>query len=450
MAGVSRTIKDGQVRFRISFYNKDGERKFVRLTNVNERSAQRIADKIDLLVAASIDGGGIGGDLAAWVRNAGKDLQEKLERVGLLAPQEKKEPSDPTLKDFLDSYTSSRHDVKKGTSINYGIVVKDLINFFSEERRIGTITPGDADEFRRHLLKRLSDNTVRRRCGRARQFFRAAERKRLIEGNPFDMKNLTVRGNRERDYYVTPEQAAAVLEACPDNEWRLIFALCRFAGLRCPSEHLALKWGDIDWHRNRITITSPKTEHYEGGECRVIPMFPELREHLEFAWDQPRDSEYVITRYRDANANLRTQFQRIITRAGITPWPKLFQNLRASMATDLASRFPAHVAAEWMGHSVAVAAKHYLQTLDSHYEAAIAPQCGTRGGTIAAPNMARGVAPHGKALSGTNSPDQQKTPADTGEMLRSASRNKLLQNYLVTRVGLEPTTLALKVPYSTN
>ena len=44
------------------------------------------------------------------------------------------------------------------------------------------VTPGDADEFRRFLLGHLGENTVRRHCGRAKQFFRAAVRKRLLAG----------------------------------------------------------------------------------------------------------------------------------------------------------------------------------------------------------------------------------------------------------------------------
>lgn len=264
------------------------------------------------------------------------------------------------------------------------------------------------------------------------------ERKRLIDTNPFDMKNLAVRQNRERDYYVTREQAEKVLDSCPDNEWRILFALSRFAGLRCPSEHLALRWCDIDWAGGRMTITSPKTEHHEGGEFRVIPLFPEVRALLDIAWNDPRidKAEFVITRYRDANANPRTQFQRIITRAGITPWPKLFQNLRASMATDLAGRFPAHVAAEWLGHSVTVAAKHYLQTLDSHYDLANVPQAvsGTRGGTI----VAQESAPQGARTDSQNDGKKQKTPAKTGELLNLATPNKLLQISSVTPMGLEP------------
>ena len=39
-------------------------------------------------------------------------------------------------------------------------------------------------------------------------------------------------------------------------------AASRYGGLRCPSEHLALRWGDIDRERNRIRVTSPKSARH--------------------------------------------------------------------------------------------------------------------------------------------------------------------------------------------
>jgi integrase len=139
------------------------------------------------------------------------------------------------------------------------------------------------------------------------------------------MKGVAVKSNRSRDYFLSRADADRILAACPDSQWRVIFALSRFGGLRCPSEHLALQWKDIDWAKGRMTIHSPKTERHEGKESRVIPLFAELRPHLEQAWaESAPEAEFVITRYRDETANLRTQFVRIIKRAGLKPWPKLF------------------------------------------------------------------------------------------------------------------------------
>ena len=68
--------------------------------------------------------------------------------------------------------------------------------------------------------------------------------------------------------------------------------------------------------------------------------------------------------------NLRTRLLWIIKRAGLKPWPKLWQNLRSTRETELADQFPAHVAAAWIGNSVAVAVKHYLQVTDEHFSEA--------------------------------------------------------------------------------
>lgn len=131
--------------------------------------------------------------------------------------------------------------------------------------------------------------------------------------------------------------------------------------------------------RGRIHITSPKTEHHEGKASRDIPLFPELREPLmevlELAMHRAGgkavlDSDYVIVRYRKANCNLRTQLERILKRAGLEPWPRLFQNLRSTRETELAGEYTLHVVTYWIGNTARIAAKHYLQIPDDVYEKA--------------------------------------------------------------------------------
>src|SRR5262245_31322728 len=207
--------------------------------------------------------------------------------------------------------------------------------------------------------------------GRARQFLKAAVRAKLISANPFDGVKAPGQRNPARMFFVTRDVTQKVLDACPDAEWRLIVALSRYGGLRCPSEHLALRLGDVDWERNRITVHSPKTEHHPGGESRIVPLFPELRAYLEAVFDSaPAGTEFFITRNRQKNVNWRTGLLRIIKRAGLTPWERLFHNLRASRQTELTSHFPLHVVCEWIGNSATIADKHYLQVTEEHYWAA--------------------------------------------------------------------------------
>ncbi len=126
----------------------------------------------------------------------------------------------------------------------------------------------------------------------------------------------------------------------------------------------------------------------------MVPLFPELRPYLEAAWDEaPPRTTFVITRYRDRSANLRTQLLRIIERAGLKPWPRLFHNMRASRQTELTARFPLHVVCEWIGNSAPIADKHYLQVTDAHYADAASAfttdQGGAKSGALAAQNQAQ-------------------------------------------------------------
>jgi hypothetical protein len=92
-----------------------------------------------------------------------------------------------------------------------------------------------------------------------------------------------------------------------------------------------------------------------------------LKLHLE-AED---GAEYVFPDLR-ADSNLRTTLEKIIRKAGVRQWPKLWHNLRASGATDFARTLPSHVAAEICGHTEEIAKEHYWQVGQSDLDLAIA------------------------------------------------------------------------------
>lgn len=203
-------------------------------------------------------------------------------------------------------------------------------------------------------------------------------------------------------------------------------------------------------------MRSPKTAHHPGGESRVIPLFPELRPHLEAVFDQAEPgTEYVITRYRAANSNLRTQFLRIIKRAGEEPWPKPFQNLRASRQTELTATFPLHVVCRWIGNSALIADKHYLQVTDDHYKMATEPkagfQRGTESGTVGVPRhqkAAQNPAQQPAAQSGIDSQDMNKAPEKQTMLQPDATACDTIPEWEAPPAGVEPATLALGKPCS--
>ena len=53
------------------------------------------------------------------------------------------------------------------------------------------------------------------------------------------------------------------------------------------------------------------------------------------------------------------------------PWPKLWQNLRSTRATELVGEgWPEYKVCKWLGHTKLVAEKHYWQVTDDDYKKA--------------------------------------------------------------------------------
>jgi integrase len=358
----------------------DGRRPAIRLGKVSQRTAESVKYRVEQLLECKMLNRPMEPDLAQWVAKLHPRMAKRFAVVGLIAMPS--ESVGPTLKNFITEYIAARSDIKPRSTNRLESAGVKLVECFGPDRPLKDFTVGDADNFRVWLIGQgFAENTVRRLCGRAKQFFKAAMRRKLIPENPFADLVSAVRGNPSRFYFVTQDEATKVLDACPDAEWRLLFALSRYGGLRCPSEHLSLRWGDIDWANNRIRVPSPKTEHIEGKESRMIPMFPELKPYLEEAFELAEPgTEFVINRYRSCNANLRTQLMRIIKRAGLKPWGKPFQNLRSTRETELMETFPAHVVCGWIGNSEAIALKHYLQVTDDHFERAVRGEAEAKAG----------------------------------------------------------------------
>ncbi|MBP85458.1 MAG: integrase, partial [Planctomycetaceae bacterium] len=348
-------------------------------------------------------------------------LAAKLAQVGLIPKRDQRKAS--TLESFVEAYIVRRtDDVSPNTQRIWRQTKRNLAAFFGADKPLAEITRGDATDWRLSLVSRgLADASVRKHCGFAKHFLAQALDHELIQGNPFAKLVSSPVGNESRQYFVSRDAMAKVLDEAPDAEWRLIIALSRFGGLRCPSEHLALTLDDVDWERGRVHITSPKTARHAGHESRTIPLFPELRPYLEAVFDAALPgTQYFITRYRDPGSNLRTQMARIVKRAGLQTWPRIFHNLRSSRQTELEETFPSHVVCKWMGNSQQVARKHYLQTTDGHFERAL--EGGAKSGALTAQNQAQHT--HAPVRTDSqNASDERRKPLTPHDVERSAAKH---------------------------
>ncbi len=343
----------------IQFTAADGKRRSIRLGKLPLRKVESIKAHVEHLNAAALSGMAVDGETAAWLAKAGDVIVSKLSAVGLVSARKT-----ATLGAFLDSYLARRtNDAKRTTSLLES-AARRMKEHFGADRPIRGIAPTDADDFVMSMRSEgYATATTARMIKWAKQFFKAAIRAKLVTENPFDGIKPGSMANEERKAFVSRADIEKVLSACPDAEWRLIVALSRFGGLRCPSETFALTWADVLWDQDRFIVRSSKTG------TRIVPIFPELRPYLEACFDAAEPgAAHVIATHR--NANLRTRMVKIIERAGLVTWTKPFHNLRASRQTELAAEHPIHVVCEWIGNSAAIAQAHYLQVTDGDFDRA--------------------------------------------------------------------------------
>ena len=414
MASVSKDVRPGREGWRVRFYS-DGRRRELYVSGSGkkcERQAAIIARHCDELAKAKTNNVPPSPESAAWANGTDGNLRESLVAWGLADPISEKLVSDEgrLLGPFVDAYIASRSDVKRTTEINYKQTRRLLVEYFGASHSLRSITAADADRWRRWMLARpMAVATVSKHCKRAKTMLAEAVKDRLLKSSPFQSLRGGKESNEARQFLVSADVSKAILDACPDADWRVIFSLARWGGLRCPSDVLALRWADVDWEKGRLRIDSPKTG------LRYCPMFPEIRAALQEAFDP--EAVFCVNRYRSSEQNLRTQFGRILKVAGVKPWPKLFVNLRSTRRTELQEQFPDHVVNRWMGHSGKVAERHYLQVTDEHWERAS--------------NLSPTRPPITAQTGSISEKQKQKNPAKS-RVLRDAD------SYLVTPTGVEP------------
>lgn len=349
----------------------DGRRKTVSLSSkYRQAEVEEFARLIEELLNSRELGREPSAKTKSMLESLPDEMKAKINRCGL-AEQYEQLTLWMMWERFIDE-SQRGHLRKDSTLTSYIAVQKRFFRFFDRNAEPDSIELSAGQAWREKLAERYAEATVTGCIQRTRTVFAWAVKRGYCRRNVF----LDVRRgsfiNKTREFYVPKEWYHKILNACPDQTWRTLIALSRYGGLRNPSETLAVRWSDVNWSENRLLVRASKTEHIEGHGTRVIPLFPELRAELEKQFDSAEEGAfYVIDRWRGPLQNLRTHFKRIIFRAGLPEWPRLFHNMRGSRSNELFSEYPAHVAAYWMGQSAKVAMEHYLHPTDDQYNQAI-------------------------------------------------------------------------------
>ena len=367
MASITRLGAGKQPPRAIDFVDASdgGRRKRIRIGVVSHDFAEETKRRVEKLIAAKILNHAIDQETAVWLGGVSEKIHQRISDKGL-CPQRSPVPLAPGLGTFLAKYLDQRrHELKPGSIQRLSQTADRLTRFFAESTPIDSITANTAKDWRASMAAEgLAEATIRLHCRNAKSIFTDAVERELLHRNPFaKLKSASVAAQHDR--YVSASEVAQVLDACPNVHWRTLVGLARFAGLRCSSETHGVTWHDVDWERQRLTVYAPKTD-----STRIVPITAPLFAVLQDAFDLAAEgAETIVTLSRN---NLHRDFCLILKRAGIVPWPDLFQTLRRSAETELARSFPQHAVSKWLGHSMKVSERHYLSVTDELYETAAA------------------------------------------------------------------------------
>lgn len=372
MSSIS-VSSDGRTRIR--FFDGDGRERAIYIGDISQEQAEAIKVRITEINNANIVGLPMPVESRLWLNRVGDVFYTKLVAAGLVEPR-----GSSLLGEWLKQFIDGRSNLKPNALDKLKQTETRLITFFGANTPLRKITRAKASEWATWLragkysnpdvMGPLSEASTRTHAGNAKTIMKEAVTRNLVSENVFS--HLACGSTpTKNDRYVTPEEAAKILAECPNQTYRLIFGLARYAGLRTPSEVMPLRWADIDWKRHRLNVRSPKTERYRGHEWRVVPIEPRLMALLTAAKESPEDDECLFRITWGGGGAVHEKMKQIVKLSGVEPWEGLFQTLRRSCEIEWAGRYPQYAVSKWIGHSITVSGLHYANTVpDELYQKA--------------------------------------------------------------------------------
>lgn len=160
-----------------------------------------------------------------------------------------------TLNEYLDRWLKKAVGprVRPKTFQDYQGMLHRYVRPVLGERILAALRPLDLQAMYQHMTERgLSARTIRYAHVLMKGAMQQAVRWRLLLENPADGLKVPQQVRNEMRS-LTIEQARALLKAAEGTKYGPVLAVALTTGMR-PSEYLGLKWQDIDWARQTVSV----------------------------------------------------------------------------------------------------------------------------------------------------------------------------------------------------
>ncbi len=236
---------------------------------------------------------------------------------------------------------------------------KTLKQFF-EGYTIQEITPEMIERFKTELSAKVSQQTVNRYLTTLRAMFNKAIQWGYLKDSPMNKVEF-FREPPGRLRFLNPEEIQKLIDSSPEH-LRPIIIVALNTGLR-KSEILSLRWDQIDFVHNVITVIGKKT-----GERRIIPMNKTVKTTL---MKLPRTSEYIFPGPKGKPIqSIKKSFKTACKKAGIENFR--FHDLRHTFASYLVmAGVDLRTVAQLLGHKTLRMVMRYSHLSQDHLQKAV-------------------------------------------------------------------------------
>lgn len=234
----------------------------------------------------------------------------------------------PTVEELLEEVMSSKSRVlKHKTLLAYNVTCKTKIIPYFKEKLVTQVKPIDIKRFQDHLLdKNLGKGTINLARVLLKQVFNLAILSEHIKLNPIKMVDMPqMQKTKVKQKPLTLDEIDLILNNTK-GAVRNFLGISFFTGARS-GEILALKWEDIDFITDTISINktiaegyinSPKTE----SSARDIEMLPEAKKFLKAQqMETGLKKGFVFLNKKDeyygSNSHFYSHFQKVLEHLGL-------------------------------------------------------------------------------------------------------------------------------------
>ena len=234
------------------------------------------------------------------------------------------------------------------------------------------------------------------------RLFVIADRLEYRDGNPVARVDVPDYDERQ-PYILNADEYENLLAECEHDKMMWLWALvCGETGLRSKSEALWLRWEDVSWTDNRLSVVSGRAGHRtKSGKSRRVPMTPRLRAALadhfatyRFADYDGKKSLWVFHHTRTVRRSIaggripqfRGEISKAAKRAGI-PYGRdggwVPHDLRHRRPTTwIAEGKNVHKVQKALGHSTLDMTMRYTHLDDSDLDSLVDEPAGPAGGAV--------------------------------------------------------------------